>query len=319
MRPRTQIGVLSSRQLARSGPDHVVEVASLAARMIAAGTAWRRPEAEMWGRLWLIDTYWYAGRLAEIAASCHGCSGPPSRWAASHAGTLLVTRALALARAEFDDADRLVREAVDHFERLGHPAAHGASVSFRLLLGHHRGNPRRCCRRSPGTLVRMVAGISPAGSFEAFALVDAQRLDEAAAVYQRCGVPEGWEVAPMFRLVGLAVGAQVAAALGLGDDTQELRERLTPYRGQYVVGGAGGPTSSVPSSSRSASARRRWPTGIPRGSSSPQRVHCAGRSARRASRSRPTASSRPHWRKPATARQPPGSRSARSHSQVPSA
>ena len=62
------IGVLSSRQLARSGPDHVVEVASLAARMIAAGTAWRRPEAEMWGRLWLIDTYWYAGRLAEIAA-----------------------------------------------------------------------------------------------------------------------------------------------------------------------------------------------------------------------------------------------------------
>ena len=155
--------------------------------------------------------------------------------------------------------------------------------------------------------------------FRAFALVDAQRLDEAAAVYQRCGVPEGWEVAPMFRLVGLAVGAQVAAALGLADDTQELRERLTPYRGQYVVGGAGGPTSSVPSSSRSASARRRWPTGIPRGSSSPQRVHCAGRSARRASRSRPTASSRPHWRKPATARQPPGSRSARSHSQVPSA
>ena len=131
--------------------------------MIAAGTAWRRPEAEMWGRLWLIDTYWYAGRLAEIAAelprlqrTTEQVGGPYARW------HLLVTRAaLALARAEFDDADRLVGEAVDHFERLGHPAAHGASVSFRLLLGHHRGNPRRCCRRSPGTLVRMVAGISP--------------------------------------------------------------------------------------------------------------------------------------------------------------
>jgi DNA-binding CsgD family transcriptional regulator len=240
--PDLTIGVLSSRQLARSGPDHVVEVASLAARMIAAGTAWRRPEAEMWGRLWLIDTYWYAGRLAEIAAelprlqrTTEQVGGPYARW------HLLVTRAaLALARAEFDDADRLVREAVDHFERLGHPAAHGASVSFRLLLGHHRGQPEEML--SPVTwdfgadsrwdLARRL--------FRAFALVDAQRLDEAAAVYQRCGVPEGWEVAPMFRLVGLAVGAQVAAALGLADDTQELREHLTPYRGQYVVGGAGG-------------------------------------------------------------------------------
>lgn len=217
------------------------EVASLAARMIAAGTAWRRPEAEMWGRLWLIDTYWYAGRLAEIAAelprlqrTTEQVGGPHARW------HLLVTRAaLALARAEFDDADRLVREAVDQFERLGHPAAHGASASFRLLLGHHRGQHEEMLSSvtwdfadSRWDLARRL--------FRAFALVDAQRLDEAAAVYQRCGVPEGWEVASIFRLVGLAVGAQVAAALGLADDTQELRERLTPYRGQYVVGGAGG-------------------------------------------------------------------------------
>jgi DNA-binding CsgD family transcriptional regulator len=236
------IGVLSSRQLARSGPDHVVEVASLAARMIAAGTAWRRPEAEMWGRLWLIDTYRYAGQLAEIAAelprlqrTTERVGGPYARW------HLLVTRAaLALARAEFDDADRLVRDAVDHFERLGHPAARGASVSFRLLIGHHRGQPEEML--SPVTWDFGADSHWDLGRrlFRAFALVDAQRLDEAAAVYQRCGVPEGWEVAPMMRLVELAVGAQVAAALGLADDTQELRERLTPYRGQYIVGGAGG-------------------------------------------------------------------------------
>lgn len=236
------VGVLSSRQLARSGPDHVVEVASLAERMIAAGTAWRRPEAEMWGRLWLIDTYWYAGRLAEIAAelprlqrTTEQVGGPYARW------HLLVTRAaLALARAEFDDTDRLVKEAVDHFERLGHPAAHGASVSFRLLLGHHRGHAEEML--SPATWDFGADGRweLAARLFRAFALVDAQHLDEAAAVYQRCGVPESWEVAPMFRLVGLAVGAQVAAALGLADDTRELSERLMPYRGQYVVGGAGG-------------------------------------------------------------------------------
>ena len=80
----------------------------------------------------MIDTYWYAGRLADIAAELprlqrvtEQLGGPYARW------HLLVARAaLALARAEFDEADRLTTDAVGRFRRLGHPAARGASVSF---------------------------------------------------------------------------------------------------------------------------------------------------------------------------------------------
>lgn len=235
------ISVLAARQLARSGPDHVAEVAELAERMITAGTAERRPASELWGRLWLIDTHWYAGDLAAIAAelprlqrTTEQVGGPYARW------HLLVTRAaLALARAEFDDAERLITDAADHFERLGHPAAHGASVSFRLLLGHHRGHTEEMLSPAVWDFAEDSRWELFARLGRAFALVGAGRLDDAAAMYQRCGAPEGWDVAPMARLVAPAVGAQVAAALGLVEDTRLLRERLTGYRGRYVVGGAG--------------------------------------------------------------------------------
>jgi ATP/maltotriose-dependent transcriptional regulator MalT len=210
--------------------------------MISIGTAQRRPDAEMWGRLWLIDSYWYAGRLAEIAAevprlqrATEQVGGPYARW------HLMMTRAaLALARAEFDETDRLLRHAVDHLERLSHPATHGASVSFRVLLGHHRGHNEEILSTAVWNFRTDSRWELAARLLRAFALVDAARLDEAAAVYHRSGTPDHWDVAGFGRLVGLAVGAQVAAALGVVADIRLLCDRLTPYRGRYVVGGAGG-------------------------------------------------------------------------------
>jgi DNA-binding CsgD family transcriptional regulator len=235
------VAALGARQLVCSGPDDTAELTTLAERMIAVGTASGRPQVELWGRLWLVDTHWYDGRLAAVAAEtarlqrcADQLSGPYPRW------HLTVTRAaLALARAEFDDAERLCQEGVELLERIGHPGARGASVAFRLLQGHHRGHPDDFLTTGTwdfGTDSRWDL-FGRLG--HAFALADSGRLDEAATLYSRCGAPRHWPVPAAGRLVVLGVGAQVAAALGQTEDVNVLRERLLPYRDRYIAGGAG--------------------------------------------------------------------------------
>lgn len=236
-----EVEALTARQLATSGPDDVDELTRLADRMNDIGTATGRADVELWGHLWRIDALWYAGDLAAIAAettrlvSCAGrVDGPHARW------HLLVTRAsLAIAHAELDASERLVAEAVALFERIGHPAAHGASISFRLLVGHFRGHAPELLDPATwefGTDARW-ALFATLG--QAWALAETGRVDEAAAAYQRAGAPDGWPVARTAQLLVWAIGARVAAAVGALDDVRGLRDRLEPYRGQFVVGGAG--------------------------------------------------------------------------------
>jgi DNA-binding CsgD family transcriptional regulator len=235
------VEALTARQLATSGPDDVEELGRLAARMVDLGTSTGRADVEMWGRLWRIDALWFVGDLGAIAAetsrlaSCVGrVGGPYARW------HLLLTRAaLAGARAELEAAQRLEEEAVALFEGIGHPAAHGAAVSFQLWLGHYRGHSALLDPASwdfgPDARWTMFAHLG-----RAFALVDSGRTDEAAALYQRCGAPHRWDVPRMSLLLVWAIGARVAAGVGALDDVRHFRTALEPYRGRYVVGGAGG-------------------------------------------------------------------------------
>jgi DNA-binding CsgD family transcriptional regulator len=194
------------------------------------------------GRLWRIDALWFVGDLRAIEAetgrlaSCVGrVSGPYARW------HLLVTQAaLALARAEFKLAERLMDEAREVFGRMGHPAVHGASVSFRMWLGHHRGHPEEFLDAEAWEFGADARWGFFARLGRASVLVDSGRTEEAAAVYQRCGNPQGWEIPRMGLLLVWAVAVRVATALDAEDDVRYLHRRLKPYRGRYVVGGAGG-------------------------------------------------------------------------------
>ncbi|MET9272649.1 LuxR C-terminal-related transcriptional regulator [Kribbella sp. NPDC003557] len=239
--PHLLVEALTARQLATSGPDDVPELTAAADRMIELGTSTGRAEVELRGRLWRVDTLWYAGDLAAIAAetgriaSCAGrAGGPQGRW------HVLTTRAsLAAARAEFDDAEALLDEALTVFKNIGHPAAHGAEVAFRLVLGHHRGH-------SPALLGSAVWQFGTDARWDlaarlnrAFVLVDAGRLDEATALYHRCGRPESWPDWRAGELLLNTIGARVAAAVGAADDVRRFRDRLERRRGWYVVGGAG--------------------------------------------------------------------------------
>jgi DNA-binding CsgD family transcriptional regulator len=238
----TLIEALTGRQLVRCGPDDVEELARLADRMVATAMAADRADAEMWGRLWRIDALWYRGSLSEIATETAGLGrcidqvdGPYGRWHLSVTGA-----ALAGARAEFATADRLMAQAVAVFGQIGHPAARGASTMLRLVLGHHRGYDDDLLAPDTwdfGTNARWDRFSRLA---RALVLGGSARREEAAVLYQRCGNPAGWDLPRAYLLVALAVGARVAAALGLREDVSVIGDALRPYRGRYVAGGAGG-------------------------------------------------------------------------------
>ena len=240
--PEARVDALIARQLVRSGPDDVEELGELADQMLAVGATTGRADLQMWGRLWRIDTYWYAGRLAAIAGETAGlqrcaeqAGGPYARW------HLLSTRGqLALARAEFDEAERVFGEAVELMARIDHPAVHGASVAFGFLLGHHRGHPSELMDGSGWDFSTDVRWDLFSRLARAFVLVDNGELDEAAALYTRCGDPGEWAMPPAGGLVGLAIAARVATGIGALDDVANLRERLARYRGRFVAAAGGG-------------------------------------------------------------------------------
>src|SRR5215211_2766801 len=232
---------LIARQLVRSGPDDVGELGELADQMLAVSASTGRADLEMWGRLWRIDTHWYAGRLSAIASETAGlqrcaerADGPYARW------HLLSTRGmLALARAEFDDGQRIFGEAVELLTRIDHPAVHGASVAFGLLLGHHRGHSVKLLDASAWDFGADVRWDLFSRLARAFVVVDDGQLDEAAALYNRCGDPANWAIPSGGRLVALAIAARVATSLGALDDVAKLGKWLVPYRGRFVAAGGG--------------------------------------------------------------------------------
>ena len=69
------------------------------------------------------------------------------------------------------------------------------------------------------------------------ALVSADRLDDAAPVYQGLGPVRRWEPPPHVVLLGYAFGLAVAAALGETDDVAALYDLLAPYRGHHAASG----------------------------------------------------------------------------------
>ena len=166
--------------------------------------------------------------------------GRSSRW------HLLAARAtLALARAEFERAKRLHGEAVELLEQISHPAGHGASVSFRVLLGHHVGHTEDFLEAGVWELRDGSRWALETGCFAHCVLVDCGRTEEAAVTYQRCGAPQGWDLPRLAVLPVWAIAARVAAAVGADEDVRYVWP-VEARRGRYVVGGGGATTCLGP-------------------------------------------------------------------------
>ena len=142
--PVALVDALRARQLACCAPDGLAERTVLAERMLLAadilGSAW----AEMWGRLWRIDTLFETGQLRRIQreltdlGSClDRLSGPIGRW-----HYLLVAATLAVATGRFAEATRLAREGFTVFSDMGHPGAIGGLAVILSQSAQHIGLDR---------------------------------------------------------------------------------------------------------------------------------------------------------------------------------
>ncbi|HEX6756812.1 MAG TPA: AAA family ATPase [Propionibacteriaceae bacterium] len=234
------VAALRARQLACSGPDQVDERARLATVMIATGQADHRPDVEMWGRFWAIDAHMERGRIHEAALELDRvrwcvdrAGGPMPRWL-----LLRTWAAIAQARAEFAEALRLGAEAYELASVLDHPAAQGSHASLLAGVGHHIGHTEMS-RKVPltdvlGGVAELFALLGPA-----YALADSGEIEPARALYRLTGPPPQWTIPPYFVLGSLAMGAQIAVAVGADEDAGYFRERLNHYRGHHIASGAG--------------------------------------------------------------------------------
>jgi DNA-binding CsgD family transcriptional regulator len=146
---------------------------------------------------------------------------------------------IAQARAEFDEALRLGAEAYELASVLDHPAAQGSHESLLAAVGHHIGHTEMSRKVPPTDVLRGVNAEPFALLGPAYALADSGEIEPARALYRLTGPPPQWTIPPYFVLWALAMGAQVAVAVGADGDARYFRERLNHYRGHHIASGAG--------------------------------------------------------------------------------
>jgi DNA-binding CsgD family transcriptional regulator len=249
--PVALVDALRARQLACSAPEGLAERIVLAERMLeaadAVGSAW----AEMWGRLWRIDTLFETGQLRRIQreltdlGSClDRLSGPVGRWQ-----YLESAATLALATGRFAEAARLAREAFKLFSDMGHPAAIGALAVILSQSGLHIGMDRSGLAEAfeliPAQLrpeavdtTQGIATIFPALTLTLIRLHQGDRAG-AEATYALAGPIRSWTPPAAMRMSAWGHALPVAIGLGRTGDIEFLASQFESFRGQHVANGAG--------------------------------------------------------------------------------
>ena len=249
--PVALVDALRARQLACCAPEGLAERTVLAARMLEAadtlGSAW----AEMWGRLWRIDTLFETGQLRPIQreltdlGSClDRLSGPVGRWHYLNIGATL-----ALATGRFTEAARLAREGFKVFSDMGHPAAIGGLAVILSQAALHVGLDRSGLAEAFGLVparlrpeavdtTQGTATIFPALTLTLIRLHQGDRAG-AEAAYALAGPIRSWAPSPAMRMSAWGHALAVAIGLGRTEDIEFLASQFEPFRGQHAANGAG--------------------------------------------------------------------------------
>ncbi len=249
--PAALVDALRARQLACCAPEGLAERIVLAARMLEAagtlGSAW----AEMWGRLWRIDTLLETGQLrliqrelTDLGSCLDRLSGPVGRWHYLNIGATL-----ALATGRFTEAARLAREGFKVFSDMGHPAAIGGLAVILSQAALHVGLDRSGLAEAFGLIpaqlrpeavdtTQGVATIFPALTLTLIRLHQGDRAG-AEAAYALAGPIRSWAPSPAMRMSAWGHALAVAIGLGRTEDIEFLASQFAPFRGQHAANGAG--------------------------------------------------------------------------------
>jgi DNA-binding NarL/FixJ family response regulator len=249
--PVALVDALRARQLACCAPEGLAERIVLAGRMLEAaevlGSAW----AEMWGRMWRIDTLFETGQLrliqrelTDLSSCLDRLSGPVGRFQ-----YLELAATLALATGRFAEAERLAREGFKLFSDMGHPAAFGALAVILSQSGAHIGMDRAGlvdlfdhipAHLRPETVdtTQGVATIFPALTLTLIRLHQGDRAGAEAAL-ALAGPIRSWTPSPAMRMAAWGHALMVAIDLGRTQDIEFLASQLEPFRGQHAANGAG--------------------------------------------------------------------------------
>ena len=249
--PATLVDALRARQLACCAPEGLAERIVLAGRMLEAASALGSAWAEMWGRMWRIDTLFETGQLrliqrelTDLGACLDRLSGPVGRLQ-----YLEMAATLALATGRFAEAARLANEGFKLFSDMGHPAAFGALAVILSQSGVHIGMDRSGLadlfdhipahlRPEAVDTTQGVATIFPALTLTLIRLHRGDRAGAEAAL-ALAGPIRTWTPSPAMRMAAWGHALVVAIDLGRTEDIEFLASQLEPFRGQHAANGAG--------------------------------------------------------------------------------
>ena len=221
----------------------IAERLDLAARMLEVASQMGSSWAEMWGRLWRIDTLLEGGQLQRVQRELidlEGCirrtGGPFGRW-----HLLEVSATVALATARYAEAIRLAEEGFQLTANISIPTNFGGCAAILGQVGMQIGFDES---GMTAHFDRLPAGLQPevtdtsAPSISVFpalsvAMMALQRGDMAAAerAYALAGRPENWTPVVAMSLSCWAHGLLVAIGLGRTSDIAHLAEPLRAIPG----------------------------------------------------------------------------------------
>ncbi len=249
--PVALVDALRARQLACCAPDGLAERIVLAGRILEAADALGSAWAEMWGRLWRIDTLFETGQLRQVQRELTDLgpcldrlSGPIGRL-----HQLEGAATLALATGRFAEAARLAREAFKLLSDMGHPAAIGALAVIlaqsSLHVGLGQSGLAEAFDLAPAQVqpevvdtTRGTATIFPALTV---ALIRLHQGDRAGAevAYGLAGPIRSWTPSPAMSMAAWGSALPIAIGLGRTQDIEFLASQFEPFRGQHAANGAG--------------------------------------------------------------------------------